>query len=191
VVALADKLETLAGLFGIGQQPSGDKDPFALRRHALGVVRMLVEGELALDVPALLDAAFAAFPAGHGDARAELQQFHGRAPGRLPARARLHRARGRGGDRAAPDALGRLPARLAAVRAFAALPEAAPLAAATSGSATSSRRPRTRCSRASTRRCCASRRRRRWPIRWPPCGRAPTPPSSAATMPPRCRRWRR
>ena len=42
-VALADKLETLAGLFGIGQLPTGDKDPFALRRHALGVIRMLVE----------------------------------------------------------------------------------------------------------------------------------------------------
>ena len=43
VVALADKLETLVGLFGIGQLPTGDKDPFALRRHALGVVRMLIE----------------------------------------------------------------------------------------------------------------------------------------------------
>ncbi len=45
-VALADKLETLAGLFGIGQLPSGDKDPFALRRHALGVIRMLIERAL-------------------------------------------------------------------------------------------------------------------------------------------------
>jgi glycyl-tRNA synthetase beta chain len=43
VLALADKLETLVGLFGIGQLPTGDKDPFALRRHALGVIRMLVE----------------------------------------------------------------------------------------------------------------------------------------------------
>ena len=43
VVALADKLETLVGMFGIGQLPTGDKDPFALRRHALGVIRMLVE----------------------------------------------------------------------------------------------------------------------------------------------------
>ena len=47
-VALADKLETLAGMFGIGQLPTGDKDPFALRRHALGVVRILVEGDLDL-----------------------------------------------------------------------------------------------------------------------------------------------
>jgi glycyl-tRNA synthetase beta chain len=43
VVALADKLETLAGMFGIGHLPTGDKDPFALRRHALGVIRMLIE----------------------------------------------------------------------------------------------------------------------------------------------------
>jgi glycyl-tRNA synthetase beta chain len=45
-VALADKLETLVGLFGIGQVPTGDKDPFALRRHALGVIRMLVERDV-------------------------------------------------------------------------------------------------------------------------------------------------
>jgi glycyl-tRNA synthetase beta chain len=44
VVALADKLETLVGMFGIGQIPTGDRDPFALRRHALGVIRMLAEG---------------------------------------------------------------------------------------------------------------------------------------------------
>jgi glycyl-tRNA synthetase beta chain len=45
-VALADKLETLAGIWGIGQQPTGDKDPFALRRHALGVIRMLIETQV-------------------------------------------------------------------------------------------------------------------------------------------------
>jgi glycyl-tRNA synthetase beta subunit len=46
VVALADKLETLVGMFGIGNLPTGDKDPFALRRHALGVIRMLIEADL-------------------------------------------------------------------------------------------------------------------------------------------------
>ena len=51
-VALADKIETLCGIWGIGQQPTGDKDPFALRRQALGVVRMLIERELA---PSLSD----------------------------------------------------------------------------------------------------------------------------------------
>jgi glycyl-tRNA synthetase beta chain len=61
VVALADKLETLAGLFSIGQLPTGDKDPFALRRHALGVIRMLVERQLPLSVPDLVQAAMQAF----------------------------------------------------------------------------------------------------------------------------------
>ena len=54
VVALADKLETLVGLFGVGEKPSGDKDPFALRRHALGVIRMMIERDLALDLRSLL-----------------------------------------------------------------------------------------------------------------------------------------
>ena len=54
VVALADKLETLVGMFGIGNLPTGDKDPFALRRHALGVIRMLVEKKLPIDLQDLL-----------------------------------------------------------------------------------------------------------------------------------------
>lgn len=53
-LALADKLETLIGLFGIGQQPSGDKDPFALRRHALGIIRIIVENDLDLDLYQLI-----------------------------------------------------------------------------------------------------------------------------------------
>ncbi len=64
VLALADKLETLAGIWGVGQRPTGDRDPFALRRHALGVVRMLVESALPLPLGSLLEAAFDAF-AGH------------------------------------------------------------------------------------------------------------------------------
>ena len=60
-LALADKLETLAGIWGIGQRPTGDKDPFALRRHALGVVRILIEGKLTLSLPALLEQAFSVF----------------------------------------------------------------------------------------------------------------------------------
>jgi glycyl-tRNA synthetase beta chain len=58
-VALADKLETLVGMFGIGNLPTGDKDPFALRRHALGVIRMLVERDLPLPLDALIESAFA------------------------------------------------------------------------------------------------------------------------------------
>ncbi len=53
-VALADKLETLVGLFGIGEKPTGDKDPFALRRHALGIVRLLIECKLNLSLNDLI-----------------------------------------------------------------------------------------------------------------------------------------
>src|SRR5690606_32977775 len=54
VAALADKLETLVGIWAIGLQPTGEKDPFALRRHALGVMRMLVEKRLPLSISGLL-----------------------------------------------------------------------------------------------------------------------------------------
>src|SRR5690606_30896792 len=57
VVALADKLETLVGIWGIGLQPTGDRDPFALRRHALGILRMLIEKRLPLSVSAMLSEA--------------------------------------------------------------------------------------------------------------------------------------
>ncbi|WP_374357548.1 glycine--tRNA ligase subunit beta [Chitinimonas sp.] len=63
-VALADKLETLVGIWGIGLIPTGDKDPYALRRAALGVLRMLVEGQLKLDLRELLARTAASFPAG-------------------------------------------------------------------------------------------------------------------------------
>ena len=130
VVALADKLETLAGMFGIGNLPTGDKDPFALRRHALGVIRMLVEKDLPLDLPELIKLAFAAFPESHGQAHTELNNFlRDRLVGYL---------RDTGFNAQAVDAVvevrpGRwseFPKRLAAVRAFTALPEAPALAAA-------------------------------------------------------------
>ena len=60
-VALADRLDSLVGIFAIGQQPSGDKDPFALRRAALGVIRICIEESLDVDLEALLDAAANAF----------------------------------------------------------------------------------------------------------------------------------
>jgi glycyl-tRNA synthetase beta chain len=129
-LALADKLETLAGLFGIGQLPTGDKDPFALRRHALGVIRMLIERDLPLAVPALVDLAFETFAAGLADARAELTHFlYDRLVGFL-------REAGYSAQEVdavvalRPPRWAELPQRLAAVRAFAALPEAAALAAA-------------------------------------------------------------
>ncbi len=130
VVALADKLETLAGLFGIGAVPTGDKDPFALRRHALGVIRMLVEAELPLAIRPLIDHAFQAFPAGHGQAQAEVAVFLG---DRLSGWLREQGYSAQAVDAVVgcqPERWAEIPRRLAAVRAFAALPEAASLAAA-------------------------------------------------------------
>ena len=60
-VAIADKLDTLTGIFGIGQPPTGEKDPFALRRAALGVLRMLVEKQLAINLPSLIRQSFDLF----------------------------------------------------------------------------------------------------------------------------------
>ena len=133
VLALADKLETLAGLFGIGALPTGDKDPFALRRQALGIIRILVEKNLPLAVPALVDAGLAAFDEGqltHATARADLLQF---VDDRLVGQLREQGYSAQEVDAVValrPPQWGDIPKRLAAVRAFAALAEAAPLAAA-------------------------------------------------------------
>jgi glycyl-tRNA synthetase beta chain len=130
VVALADKLETLVGMFGIGNLPTGDKDPFALRRHALGVIRMLVEKDLPLDLHLLLPAAVPAFGALINDATPALSAFiYDRLAGSL-------REQGYSAQEVdavlalTPKRLGDVPKRLLAVRAFAALPESAALAAA-------------------------------------------------------------
>ncbi|MDR2000836.1 MAG: glycine--tRNA ligase subunit beta, partial [Zoogloeaceae bacterium] len=125
-VALADKLETLAGMFGIGQLPTGDKDPFALRRHALGVIRMLIEQDLPLD----LDLLFKAAKVSDEKVAAQLADFiYERLAGSL--REQGYSALEVDAVLALrPQRLGDVPKRLAAVRAFAALPEAASLAAA-------------------------------------------------------------
>jgi glycyl-tRNA synthetase beta chain len=133
-VALADKLETLTGLFGIGEKPTGERDPYALRRHALGVLRMLKESALPLDLGAQVDAAFAAFPAGIvkdvPGARASLLAFFSdrltgllRDEGYAPQEIDAVLAEG-------SMRIDRVPKRLEAVRAFMELPEAASLAAA-------------------------------------------------------------
>ncbi|MBP6405899.1 MAG: glycine--tRNA ligase subunit beta [Proteobacteria bacterium] len=130
VVALADKLETLAGLFAIGQLPTGDKDPFALRRHALGIVRMLVEKDLGVSLAELLAEAVGLFPQAAPDTVKLLTEFiedrlagslreQGFSAQEVDAVLALH-----------PQRLGDISRRLAAVRAFAALPEAPALAAA-------------------------------------------------------------
>ena len=130
VVALADKLETLVGMFGIGNLPSGDKDPFALRRHALGVIRMLMEKDLPLDWRQLLALAVPVFGDKITDPSEALTTFlfdrlagalreQGYSVQEVDAVLALHPAR-----------LGQVPKLLAAVRAFAALPESPALAAA-------------------------------------------------------------
>ncbi|HXZ48389.1 MAG TPA: glycine--tRNA ligase subunit beta [Usitatibacter sp.] len=130
-VALADKLCTLAGLFGVGQHPTGDKDPFALRRNALGVVRILAEGGFDLSLAELIDEAFAVFPKGLlGDARGELEEFvvervrgylreKGYSANEVESVLSTNRTR-----------LHELARQLQAVRAFAGLPESESLAAA-------------------------------------------------------------
>jgi len=130
-VALADKLETLVGLFGIGQQPTGDKDPFALRRHALGVIRVLIEGKLKLSLTELVKAAFSAFPPGLiQNTETDVVIF-------ITERLRGY-LRDSGYSAVEIESvlsrntpyLHRTPLQLAAVRAFAKLPEAESLAAA-------------------------------------------------------------
>ena len=131
-VALADKLETLAGMFGIGAQPTGDKDPFGLRRHAIGAIRIVVEKGLRVTLADLVDAAFRAFagvPAVQ-DARTELENFiYERLRGYL-------RDAGYSANQVEavlcqrPARLDLVPAQAAAVRAFGELPEAETLAAA-------------------------------------------------------------
>ncbi|KQQ87484.1 glycine--tRNA ligase subunit beta [Massilia sp. Leaf139] len=132
VVALADKLETLVGIWAIGLQPTGEKDPFALRRHALGVMRMLVEKRLPLSLSALLADAVGVFAgqAAFKDPTAEVKAFM------------LDRLRGMLRERGFtpneveavlaqnPDRVDDVVGRLEAVQAFAALPESASLAAA-------------------------------------------------------------
>jgi glycyl-tRNA synthetase beta chain len=131
-VALADKLEALAGLFGIGQQPTGDKDPYALRRHALGAIRILSERALPLRLTELVAAAFATFDAKLGvkPAEAELMAFF------------FDRMRGYFIDAGysatevdavlamKPERIDLIRAQLDAVRMFNTLPEAPSLAAA-------------------------------------------------------------
>ena len=135
VVALADKLETLVGMFGIGNQPTGDKDPFALRRHALGIVRMVVERKLPLKLIDLIHGAYKTFPKGVlkpmypmdglleifcQERLIRLLEGEGYEPGHI------HAVLGVQGT----HHWSALHQRLAAVRTFAALPEAPALAAA-------------------------------------------------------------
>ncbi|MDB5838227.1 MAG: glycine--tRNA ligase subunit beta [Herminiimonas sp.] len=132
VVALSDKLETLTGIWGIGLQPTGDKDPFALRRHALGILRMLIEKRLPLSIGKLqaeaaqLFAGNTSFNRPGDDATAflfdrlrGLLRERGFSPNEIEAVVAQQ-----------PDRLDNIIERLNAVQAFAGLPEAQSLAAA-------------------------------------------------------------
>ena len=130
-VALADKLDAIVGLFGIGQAPTGDKDPFGLRRHALGIVRILVEGRFDLSTQVLVDDAFAAYSGGAlGAANVPVYEF-------LLDRLRSY-LRDSGCTAIEVEAVlavnpfryCEIPRQLEAVRAFMKLPEAESLAAA-------------------------------------------------------------
>ena len=132
-VALADKLDALVGFFGIGQLPSGDKDPFGLRRAALGVLRILIESPLPLDLRELVALTAEGFTPGLLDA----EGFEARLLDFMFERLRnLLRDAGYAVDgidavlALRPTRVDVIPARLAAVQAFRALPEADALAAA-------------------------------------------------------------
>ena len=130
VVALADKLETLVGMFGIGNLPTGDRDPFALRRHALGIIRMLVEKALPLELGQLIARAVPVFGDKIQDPAAALQDFF---YDRLAVSLREQGYSAQEVDAVLalrPQRLSDVAQRLAAVRAFAALPQAPALAAA-------------------------------------------------------------
>ena len=135
VVALADKLETLVGMFGIGNLPTGDRDPFALRRHALGVIRMLIEQALPLALPELIELAAQTFA---GKADFNPSRVKDELAGKFIYDRLAGSLREQGFSAQEVDAVLALrPPRLAdvhphlqAVRAFAALPEAPALAAA-------------------------------------------------------------
>jgi glycyl-tRNA synthetase beta chain len=116
-VALADKLDSLSGLFGIGQVPTGDRDPFGLRRAAVGVIRILAERRLALSLRDYVkDPALESFL--YERARGYFQE-QGYSANEVEAVLSLR-----------PERLDLVPRQLEAVRTFAGLPEAESLAAA-------------------------------------------------------------
>jgi len=126
-VALADKLDAVAGMFSIGQQPTGDRDPFGLRRAALGIVRILVENRLDLSIDRLAGASFEPFKS---QAPAELIEFvYDRFAGYLKdlgfSTLQIDAVLSMN-----PTSLAIVLDQLGAVKAFQALPEAESLAAA-------------------------------------------------------------
>lgn len=133
VVALADKLETLVGLFSIGEKPTGDKDPFALRRQALGIIRMLIESKLPIQLDALIETVLAQFKVATDAQATTIQAIKEFCFDRLSVNLREQGASPQEVDAVLslnPTLLSEIPQRLAAVRAFSTLEEAPALAAA-------------------------------------------------------------
>ena len=138
ILAIADKLETLVGIWGVGLAPTGDKDPYALRRHALGICRLLLEKNLSLSLPALIELARAQFSQKDVQEKANSADIYAFIIDRLRAYLRDQSIAGKPFTSAEIDAvLSQEPAqindliqRLTALREFNALAEAAQLAAA-------------------------------------------------------------
>ncbi len=133
VVALADKLETLVGLFSIGEKPTGDKDPFGLRRQALGIIRMLIETKLPLKFDDLILDVLKEFNGEVSGQAAIVQSIKEFCFDRLSVNLREQGASPQEVDAVLslnPELLSEIPQRLTAVRAFSTLPEAPALAAA-------------------------------------------------------------
>ena len=175
-VALADKLDALAGMFGIGQQPTGEKDPFGLRRAALGVIRILVERKLPLSLhelasPQGADAAerfiferFAGYLKEQGFSTLQVDAVLSQRPARLDV----------------------VPQQLEAVKAFETLPEAESLAAANKRVANILKQAAAKGESFGKARAQGTRRKRRRFRSSTRCRRRPearTRCSSAATMP--------
>ncbi len=138
ILAIADKLETLVGIWGVGLAPTGDKDPYALRRHALGICRLLLEKNLSLSLPDLIELARAQFPQKEVQEKAQVTDIYAFIIDRLRAYLRDQSVAGTPFTSAEIDAvlsqspaqINDLIARLTALREFNALPQAAQLAAA-------------------------------------------------------------
>ncbi len=138
ILAIADKLETLVGIWGVGLAPTGDKDPYALRRHALGICRLLLEKNLALHLPKLIELAKAQFPQKDVQEKAKAEDIYVFILDRLRAYLKDQSVGGKPFTSAEIDAvlsqsptqLNDLIDRLTALREFNALTEASQLAAA-------------------------------------------------------------
>ncbi len=138
ILALADKLETLVGIWGIGLAPTGEKDPFALRRHALGICRILLEKKLALNVSNLITTTLAAFAQDEVKKNVDVTVIHGFILDRLRAYLKDQSWDGKNySTNEVESVVSQLPEvfndvldRLKAVRLFGALDESAALAAA-------------------------------------------------------------